>query len=233
VLTPLDIQNKKLRRSFRGYNEEEVDEFLDQLAQDYEWLYLENQRLKEKLQDTEAGVARYQEMEQTIKDTLVMAQKNAEELRENTKREAELLLNEARQKAREIVKEAEENAGRLVSMAEERADEIIARAEKKVQAILQEYQWLEKQSRVFRVKFRSFLEAQLDLLDRQEKESMEPLQEIASTYLKDGSVEEEMETEGASRQEAVKDDDEVEPAGEGRGEVHGEVQEEKEESFSI
>lgn len=185
MLTPLDIHNKEFKRSFRGYNEEEVDEFLDQLAQDYEWLYTENQRLKEKLEDFKAGVARYEEMEQTIKDTLVMAQKNAEELRENTKREAEVLLNEARQKAKEMVKEAEENADRLVSLAEERAQEITAQARERVQAILEEYQWLEQQSRLFRIKFRSLLQAQLDLLDKQEKETLLPLEEVATSSVQE------------------------------------------------
>lgn len=218
-----------MRRSFRGYKEEEVDEFLDQLAQDYEWLYLENQRLKEKLQDTEAGVARYQEMEQTIKDTLVMAQKNAEELRENTKREAELLLNEARHKAKEIVKEAEENADRLVTMAEERAEGIIAQAEKKVQAVLNEYQWLEKQSRVFRVKFRSFLEAQINLLEKQEEETMAPLHEVAASYLKDASTEEDT-AQNELKEKLVEERNDIEPAGECLVEEQGEGQEKRNES---
>ncbi|MTI85125.1 MAG: DivIVA domain-containing protein [Firmicutes bacterium] len=195
MLTPLDIQNKELRRSFRGYNEGEVDEFLDQLAQDYEWLYLENQRLKEKLEDTEAGVARYQDMEQTIKDTLVMAQKNAEELRENAKREAELLLSESRQKANEVVKEAEEKACQLVGMAEERSDEIVKDAEIKVQSMISEYQWLDKQANIFRIKFRSFLQAQLDLLEKQEEETMAPLQEVAASGLSELSEYVEPETE--------------------------------------
>jgi len=195
LLTPLDIQNKELRRSFRGYNEGEVDEFLDQLAQDYEWLYLENQRLKEKLEDTEAGVARYQDMEQTIKDTLVMAQKNAEELRENAKREAELLLSESRQKANEVVKEAEEKACQLVGMAEERSDEIVKDAEIKVQSMISEYQWLDKQANIFRIKFRSFLQAQLDLLEKQEEETMAPLQEVAASGLSELSEDVEPETE--------------------------------------
>ncbi len=195
MLTPLDIQNKELRRSFRGYNEGEVDEFLDQLAQDYEWLYLENQRLKEKLEDTEAGVARYQDMEQTIKDTLVMAQKNAEELRENAKREAELLLSESRQKANEVVKEAEEKACQLVGMAEERSDEIVKDAEIKVQSMISEYQWLDKQANIFRIKFRSFLQAQLDLLEKQEEETMAPLQEVAASGLSELSEDVEPETE--------------------------------------
>lgn len=227
MLTPLDIQNKEFRRSFRGYNEEEVDEFLDQLAQDYEWLYLENQRLKEKLEDIKAGVARYQEMEQTIKDTLVMAQKNAEELRENTKREAEILLNEARQKAKEVVKQAEEDADRLVSMAEERAQEITAQAEERVRVILQEYQWLEKQSKLFRVKFRSFLQAQLDLLDKQEKETIAPLEEAAAACLEEASVEGKINEAGAAETIEVDKQDPAGTADQNKGEnaEQGEKQE--------
>lgn len=201
MLTPLDIQNKEFRRSFRGYSEDEVDEFLDQLAQDYEWLYLENQRMKEKLEDTQAGVTRYQEMEQTIKDTLVMAQKNAEELRENTQREVEVLISEAKQHAWQIVKESEEKAHQLVIMAEDRADEILAEAEEKMRTIIREYQWLEKHTKIYRAKLRSFLEAQLDLIGRQEQETMVSLQEtmmslneVASTACSKNEPDVEVET---------------------------------------
>ncbi|MCF8010604.1 MAG: DivIVA domain-containing protein [Clostridiales bacterium] len=182
MLTPLDVQNKEFRRALRGYNEEEVDEFLDQLAQDYEWIYMENERLKEKLEDIESGIKRYEEMEQTIKDTLVMAQKNSDELRENTQKETEVMVNEARQKAQQTVKDAEEKADKIISMAEEKAEEITEDAKQKVESTLQEYQWLQRQAKVFRVKFRSFLEAQLNLMEKQEKEILEPQQEIASAY---------------------------------------------------
>jgi len=49
MLTPLDIHNKEFKRSFRGYNEEDVDEFLDRVIKDYELLYRENIELKENM----------------------------------------------------------------------------------------------------------------------------------------------------------------------------------------
>ena len=50
MLTPVDIHNKEFKRSFRGYNEEEIDDFLDQVTNDYEMLYRENNQLKKELE---------------------------------------------------------------------------------------------------------------------------------------------------------------------------------------
>ncbi len=172
MLTPLDIQKKEFKRSFRGYNEEEVDQFLDQLVQDYEALLLENQTLKEKLEASEAAKSRYEEMEKIIKDAVIMAQKNAEDLQQNARQEANVMLEEARLQAEKIIGEAEEQAARTLQEARERARYRIREAEERVRAIMDEYRFLEKQARVFRAKFRSFLEAQLSLLEHQAEEAL-------------------------------------------------------------
>jgi cell division initiation protein len=175
LLTPLEIHKKEFRRAFRGYSEEEVDAFLDRVVQDYERLYRENQELQERLQKTEGSIAQYRELEEVIKNTLVMAQKNAQELEANAAREAELIVREARTQAETILRDAQSRAERLVREAEEqarntlrateeRARELTAAAEARVQAILEEYRHLETQARVFRARFESFLEAQLKLL---------------------------------------------------------------------
>ncbi len=173
MLTPLDIQKKEFRRSFRGYNMEEVDQFLDRLVQDYESLFLENQVLKEKLDASEAAKSRYQEMEKIIKDSVIMAQKNADELQRNAKHEADLILEEARLRAEKIIGEAGEKAAQMLQEAREQARFRIEEAEDRVRSVLEEYRFLEKQVTVFRVKFRSFLEAQMDLLDEQDSEARE------------------------------------------------------------
>lgn len=175
MLTPLDIQKKEFKHAFRGYSEKEVDQFLDQLVQDYEALYLENQSLKEKLELSEAAKARYQEMERVIKDAVIMAQKNAEELQENARREAGVILEEARLAAEKTAAEAGEKARQVLQEARDKARQLIREAEDRVRAVMDEYRFLEKQAGVFRVKFRSFLEAQLHLLEEQEKEAREML----------------------------------------------------------
>lgn len=48
-LTPMDINNKEFKRGLRGYNPEEVDEFLDEVVENYEELYKDNSKLREKV----------------------------------------------------------------------------------------------------------------------------------------------------------------------------------------
>ncbi len=106
MLTPVDINNKEFRRAMRGYNEDEVDKFLDQLARDYEHSLRKNLDLEEALQQKEAQIKQYRNLEETLNNTLVMAQKTAEEVKENAAREAQLLLREARAEAEEIIRQA-------------------------------------------------------------------------------------------------------------------------------
>ena len=95
MLTALDIHNKEFKRSFRGYSEDEVDEFLDQVVKDYEKLYRDNIELKETLDRVNSKLEHFQHMENTLHNTLVIAQETAEEVKLNAKKESELQLKEA------------------------------------------------------------------------------------------------------------------------------------------
>ena len=77
MLTPMDIHNKDFKRSFRGYNEDEIDDFLDQVVNDYEKLFRENDRLKEELERAHKDNEQYKQLEKNLKDTLLVAQKTA------------------------------------------------------------------------------------------------------------------------------------------------------------
>ncbi len=102
-LTPLDIHHKEFSRSIRGYNEVEVDAFLDEVADELERLFKENIDLAERIEAAEEKVRSYQEMERTLHNTLVAAQRSAEEIIEKAKHEAEVVLKEAEVKAKEII----------------------------------------------------------------------------------------------------------------------------------
>ena len=73
-LTPLDIHHKEFRHSLRGYTEEEVDQFLDEVADEFERLFKENIDLSEKLEAANEKVRGYQEMERTLHNTMLAAQ---------------------------------------------------------------------------------------------------------------------------------------------------------------
>ena len=82
ALTPMDIHNKEFTRSFRGYDDEEVDRFLDEIIEEFERLYKENIELKERLGMLSDQISNYKTMENTLKETLVTAQRAANDVLE-------------------------------------------------------------------------------------------------------------------------------------------------------
>lgn len=105
-LTPLDIHHKEFRHSLRGYAEEEVDAFLDEVADEFERLFKENIDLSEKLDTANATVRQFQDQEQTIRNTMVAAQRSAEDIVAKSRQEAATLLRDAEVKAKEIIHNA-------------------------------------------------------------------------------------------------------------------------------
>jgi len=89
MITAMEIRNQQFGKSLRGYNEEEVKNYLMQLAQDYENLYSQNATLKESIQRLEAELLKYHKIEDTMNNSLIFAQQTAEDIKSNARREAE------------------------------------------------------------------------------------------------------------------------------------------------
>lgn len=105
-LTPLDIHHKEFRNSLRGYSPEEVDDFLDEVADEFERLFKENIDLSEQLETASARVRAYADMERTLQNTMVAAQTSADDIRSRAATEATRLVTDAESKAQEIVSAA-------------------------------------------------------------------------------------------------------------------------------
>ena len=105
-LTPLDIRHKEFKRGMRGYADVEVDEFLDEVADEYERLFKENIDLQDRVEALEEKVAGYKRIEETLQKTLVNAQASAEEQKQNANKQAQLILQDAELKSRQMVNEA-------------------------------------------------------------------------------------------------------------------------------
>jgi cell division initiation protein len=152
-LTPLDIHNKEFSYSFRGYNVDEVNEFLDQVIKDYEALIKEHKSLEDKVRLLEEKLSHFQNLEETLSKSIIIAQETAEEVKLNARKEAEL-----------IIKEAEKNADRIIN-------ESLAKSRK----ISIEIEELKKRASVYRNRFRTLLEAQLEMLQSNEWEQLSDL----------------------------------------------------------
>ncbi|OXM86031.1 DivIVA domain-containing protein [Paenibacillus rigui] len=154
ALTPLDIHNKEFGRSFRGYDEDEVNEFLDQVIKDYEALIRENKDLQNQLLAIQERLDHFSNIEETLSKTIIVAQEAADEVKSNSKKEAQL-----------IIKEAEKNADRIIN-------ESLAKSRK----IAVEIEELKKQASIYRTRFRTLLEAQLELLSKEDWSSLERME---------------------------------------------------------
>ncbi len=113
MLTPVEIRNHEFRRSIRGYTEEEVNDFMSRVADEFERLYRENAELREGIQRSEYEMAKYKRLEETINQTLVLAQQTADDIKSNADKEARILLERARIKISEIFSAYEEVLKRL------------------------------------------------------------------------------------------------------------------------
>ncbi len=105
-LTPLDIRHKEFKRGMRGYADTEVDEFLDETADEFERLFKENIDLTERLETLEEKIGQYKTLEDTLQKTLISAQRSADELKTNATKEAQIILQDAELKARTAANEA-------------------------------------------------------------------------------------------------------------------------------
>ena len=105
-ITPLDIQQMVFKASFRGYDKEEVNRFLEELAQTIESLNRDQAVQREKIVFLEQQLAELKRTEATLSSTLLSAQSLAEDVKRNAQREADLVIKEAELKAGELIRQA-------------------------------------------------------------------------------------------------------------------------------
>ena len=143
MIAPIEIENKEFKKGLRGYREDEVDEFLDLVKEDYEQLYRENADLKEKIRLYQEQINKYENIEETLNATLITAQRAAEDTCSAANRKSKIIVEEADLIARQIIEQAN--------------NEVIE--------IRREYHSMVKEFKIFRNKFKSLLEDEIKSID--------------------------------------------------------------------
>ena len=119
MITPLDIENKKFsKQMMNGYNVDEVDDFLDEIMEDYEANYKELAILRPKIEELENAIDHYKNIESTLQNTLVMAQTTADEVKNVAKQQADQIVADAQREAENIIRNSKENALKAVDELE-------------------------------------------------------------------------------------------------------------------
>jgi len=105
-ITPQDIHQQEFKGSMRGYDKDEVDAFLQMIAEQLEETVKENAGLQDKVKELEERLAEYQKNRRNLEEALLAAQKITEQMRENAEKEAQVKIREAEVKADKILAEA-------------------------------------------------------------------------------------------------------------------------------
>jgi cell division initiation protein len=144
-LSPLEITQREFGKKFRGLDPEEVHTFLEQIAEEMTRLVQENTERAAQIQRLDAQVRANQEREDSLRNTLVTAQKMTDEIKTNATREAELVLKDA----------------------ELKAERLLEQAHRKLAQVQAEIAELARQRDVFAAKLRGLLKTHQELLDFQ------------------------------------------------------------------
>ncbi|MBD3879091.1 MAG: DivIVA domain-containing protein [Quinella sp. 1Q5] len=152
MLTPMDIHDHQFKKSFRGYNENEVDDFLDKIVVDFEKLLNETERLKTQLYTTEKELEKYRGLEKTMNDTLIMAQRTADDVIAAARRTTDDMKENAARECQQIKDQAQYEAKQQIDSAKIKRD-----------AILAEYDKFVREKNAFLLKLRTILESELTI----------------------------------------------------------------------
>ncbi len=140
--TPSEIKNKEFSKAKNGLDPVEVKSYIEQLSKEITRLNKDKEQLNKVLEDKETNIQSFKDVEKSIGEALLMAQRTGEETKASAQKEAEAIIQDAKVQHDKIVNDAIEKARRLSFQTED----------------------MKRQSKIFRSRFRMLVEAQLDLL---------------------------------------------------------------------
>ena len=129
-ISPVSIKRQEFAKKMRGYDPEEVQAFLEKLADDIDELQKENEELYQQVETLNENLSEFKKIEKNLQDTLLKAQESSTKTIESTKKQASLIIKEAELKSSQIIEKARENANEIrsavINLREEK-DLIIAK----------------------------------------------------------------------------------------------------------
>ena len=146
AITPNDIHNKDFSTKFKGFDPEEVNDFLEEVKTELETLIRDNKDLEKRVKFNEEKVEYFNAIQETLNKSIIVAQEAADRLKENARKDAEIIIFEAEKEAERLLKEAAEKATE----------------------INRETDLIKKETRIFRQRLQILTQTQLDMIKNEE-----------------------------------------------------------------
>ena len=153
ALTPLDIHNKEFNLRMRGYDQDQVNDFLEQVVKDYEAVLKENDELQKKVKANEEKLTYFTDLKDALNQSIIVAQEAADKVKTNAQKEAAIRISIAEKNAQELLNDATEKSNRILEEASQKARQITVQTDD-----------LKKQARIFRQRLQVMLESQLEVV---------------------------------------------------------------------
>lgn len=192
-IRPIDIRRKEFRNGFRGYDANQVDDFLDTVADEFERNYNENQRMREETNSLRERLQQFEDLEGSIRAALVHAEQAANDLRRSANREAEDVRQSARREAEHTVKDAQN-----------RSHQMLADSASRIERVQDSYEALQDAKRGFANDFRHLLKTYMDMMENMEVSSAREIEAALRERLDTESIA--VVREAAAQQEEPADE---------------------------
>ncbi|WP_125703125.1 DivIVA domain-containing protein [Lacticaseibacillus daqingensis] len=172
ALSPLDIHNKDFDSRMRGYDKDQVNDFLAQIIKDYSAVLKQNEELEKSLAETNDKIKYFTDLKDALNQSIIVAQEAADKVKKNADQEADLITQQAEKNAQNLLTDATDKANRILSDATDKAKTINVQTED-----------LKRQTRVFRQRLQVMLESQLEVVKSPEWKDLLASSQEAPEYL--------------------------------------------------
>src|SRR5215203_3099977 len=156
-IRPIDIRRKEFKNGFRGYDANQVDDFLDAVADEFERNYTENQRMREEVSSLRDRLQQFEDLEGSIRAALVHAEQASNDLRRTVAQEAENIKQSAQREADFTIREAQS-----------RSHQMLADSSARIERVQDSYDALQEAKRTFANEFRHLLKTYTDIMENME-----------------------------------------------------------------
>ena len=156
-IRPIDVRRKEFKSSFRGYDANQVDDFLDAVADEFERNYTENQRMREEVSSLRDRLQQFEDLEGSIRAALVHAEQASNDLRRAATQEAEGIKQSAQREADFTIREAQS-----------RSHQMLADSSARIERVQDSYDALQEAKRSFANEFRHLLKTYTDIMENME-----------------------------------------------------------------
>lgn len=161
ALTSLELKDKTFGIKFRGYDAEEVDDFLEIVTRDYEDLVRKNYEKEAEVKSLKERLAYFDEMKESLSQSVILAQDTAEKVK-----------IAAEEQSQNLIKQADYDAQNLLNEAKEKANEILRSATDHAKKVAVETEELKNKSRIFHQRLKSTIESQMAIVNSSDWEEL-------------------------------------------------------------